>query len=244
MLEIFTSEMLKLKRSKMLWLVLIGAFLPVLLEFVIGVHALQTQKFVQWDQMFKDVVQIMALLMCPSLFALFAGYLVAREYQERTINIFLTAPRSRIKLLLGKYLAIMPVIAATLGLTYLLVLVAGMLLRTDPLTWTIIWENAVLFLKVFITQYALVSVAVSVSLLGKTYVPAMGLGIFAVISEMTIMQSKYIMYYPWSASLNMVTNINSHNNSTMTGIIVLALIFLIPLAFNMRYILRADVHSG
>ena len=72
----------------------------------------------------------------------------------------------------------------------------------------------------------------------------MGLGIFAVISELTIMQSKYIMYYPWSVPLNLVLNMSPKLNVVSTGAITMLITFILPLVFVFFYFRKADVHSG
>lgn len=245
MLSIIYGEALKLKRSKMLWLIVLGALLPVVLNYFVARHQIGDTKSVVWQQLFQENLMLLVALMGPALFALFTGYIFAREYTERTINSFLTVPRSRVLLLLGKYVIMLPVIVATIALSFGLTLVSGFILRHELLTADALQDAGLRYLILIATQYALISVAATVSLFGKSYIPAMGLGVFAVISELTIMQSKYIMYYPWSAPLNLVMeNFSPTFNNTALGVTVLAIAFFLPLLFNIAYYRRADVHSG
>lgn len=244
MFDVFYAECLKLKRSKMLWLVVIGAFLPALLNLFIALHNLEAKPFVPFKDLFNNNLLMMTMLMCPTLFALFAGYIFGREYQERTINSFLTVPHSRILLLLGKYAVMLPVMFATLALSFALTVLTGFLIRHDALTGGVLGDAAAKYLLLLVLEYALISAAATVSIVGKGYIPAMGLGVFAVISELTIMQSKYIMDYPWSAPLNMILHVSPKNDHFSVGAMVLAIAFVIPLLFNILYYLKADVHSG
>lgn len=244
MLSILYGEALKLKRSKMLWMIVLGALLPAALNYLVAWHQLDSASAIKWDSFFHDNLMLMAMLMCPTLFALFAGYLFAREYQDRTINSFLTVPRSRMLLLLGKYIMMLPIMIATVLLSIGLTLLGGFLLKHEVLTAVMMKEALVKYLILIVTQYALISIAATVSILGKSYIPAMGLGVFAVISELTIMQSKYIMYYPWSAQLNLVLDMSPTFNNMALGITVLLIAFFVPLLFNVAYYRRADVHSG
>lgn len=244
MVNIFWSEMLKLKRSKMLWLVVIGALLPAVLVYIVGLNKQETGILLKWETMVNNNLMLMTMLMAPALFSLFAGYLVGREYQERTVNSFLTVPRSRILLLFGKYLAMVPIILATSALALLFTVGSGLLLKTEALTGAILWNMAQDYFGLFVVQFALISFPITVSIIGKSYVPAMGFGIFAVTSEFIIMQSKYIMYYPWSAPLNLLVNMAPEHNNSAIGVTVLALAFFIPLFFNILYFSKADVHSG
>lgn len=244
MLSILYGEALKLKRSKMLWLIVLGAMLPSVLNFFVAQHELNSIPALVWKDLFQENTMIMAMLMCPALFALFAGYLFAREYQDRTVNSFLTVPRSRILLLFGKYLIMLPVIVATVALSFGFTLLIGFGLKHEVLTADVLNKAIGQYLLLIVTQYALISIAATVSILGKSYIPAMGLGVFAVISELTIMQSKYIMYYPWSAQLNLLLNMSPKFNNVQLGVSVLLIAFFVPLLFNMAYYRKADVHSG
>lgn len=227
MVNVLYGELLKWKRSKMLWLIPIGALLPVLLDYFVALHKLERVPFITWSE----------------LFALFTGYTFARECQERTINNFLTVPRSRIQLL-GKYANMLLLMAVTLLLSYALTLVSGFALKHDALTLTVLRDAAVKSALLLVLQFALISITATVSILGKSYVPAMGLGVFAVISELTIMQSKYIMYYPWSAPLELLFHMSRREEQTAIGVTVMLAAFFVPLFFNMWYYRKADVHTG
>lgn len=244
MVNVLYGELLKWKRSKMLWLIPIGALLPVLLDYFVALHKLERVPFITWSELFASDLQMMTMLMCPALFALFTGYTFAREYQERTINNFLTVPRSRIQLLLGKYAIMLLLMAVTLLLSYALTLVSGFALKHDALTLTVLRDAAVKSALMLVLQFALISITATVSILGKSYVPAMGLGVFAVISELTIMQSKYIMYYPWSAPLELLFHMSRREEQTAIGVTVMLAAFFVPLFFNMWYYRKADVHTG
>lgn len=244
MVNSFVCEWLKLKRSKMLWLIAAGALLPALLNFFIAYHRVGSTGILQWSTLFHDELMLMTLLMSPSLFALFAGYILAREYQERTVNTFLTAPRARLELLFAKYAIMIPVIFATLALSYLLTLLSGLLLKHEALTAALLGKYALKFALLLVMQFALISLSITASMIGKSYVPAMGVGIFALLSSFVIMQSEYIMYDPWSAALNLLLDLNPANNDTATGVAVLVAAFVIPLIFNMAYFRKMDVHSG
>ncbi len=245
--NIFLCELIKLKRSKMLWLVLIGALLPVILNYMVALNQLESKPFIKWDDMFQDNLFIMTVLMSPALFALFTGYIISREYQERTINSLFTVPRSRTQLLIGKYITMLTIMLLTLVLVYVLTLGSGFLLKHDALTFAVLWKYVQYYAIHLLLQFSLISAAVTVSLLGKSYIPAMGLGVFAVISELTIMQSKYIMYYPWSASTGFMLYFSDRLNpetDVTVGIYTLVLVFVLPLLFNVWYYRKADVHSG
>ncbi|MFC4810602.1 ABC transporter permease [Paenibacillus sp. GCM10023250] len=246
MLDLIACEWLKWKRSRMLWLVLLGALLPALLMFLVQLNSASNGQPFQWKDYFETPLQIMAMLMCPALFSLLVGYLFAREFQERTVNNMLTGPHSRLAVLTAKFIIAFPVLLAVMLLTFVLVLGSGLVFQgaASSLTMKLLLGEAGKYGLLLVLQYALSPISAAVALLWRSYIPAMGLGIFAVISELTIMQSKYIMYYPWSATLNLTTNLSPSMNSASIGYTTIAIAFVVPLLFIAGFFRRADVHSG
>ncbi|RAP74995.1 ABC transporter permease [Paenibacillus montanisoli] len=241
MLNLIVCEWLKWRRSRMLWLISLGALLPTALAFLIQMNS--SEPF-DWKGLFMNNLFIMTMLMCPSLYALLTGYLFAREFQERTVNNMLTGPYSRNKVLTAKFLIAIPVLLSVLLLAFLLTFAIGFFFTSKLPTSDALLEVMGKYGLLFILEYALIPLAAAVALLWRSYIPAMGLGVFAVVSEITIMQSKYIMYYPWSAPLNMVMNMAPDLNSTAIGSTSIGLAFLLPLIFIAIYFRRTDVHSG
>ncbi|SEO50825.1 ABC transporter permease [Paenibacillus sp. OV219] len=244
MLDLIACEWLKWRRSRMLWLVLLGALLPAALNFFVEVHNSGTGAEFGWKGFFDDNLMMMMMLMCPALFSLLIGYLFAREFQERTVNNMLTGPYSRNLVLAAKFIIAVPVLASVLLLSFLLTFASAFVFTSHLPSAEIFWHTLGKYGLLLALEYALVPIAAAVALLWRSYIPAMGLGVFAVISELTIMQSKYIMYYPWSAPLNMLDTMNEHYKSTPTGVITMCVAFIVPLLFIMTYFRRTDVHSG
>lgn len=243
MLDLIACEWLKWRRSRMLWLILLGALLPAVLNFFVEVHNSSDAAF-QWKGYFGDNLMMMMMLMCPALYALLIGYLFAREFQERTVNNMLTGPYSRNLVLAAKFVIAIPVLGSVLLLAFLLTFGSAFVFTSDLPSASVFWHALGKYGLLLLIEYALVPIAAAVALLWRSYIPAMGLGVFAVISELTIMQSKYIMYYPWSAPLNLLDTMNEHYKSTSTGVITMAVTFIVPLLFIVTYFRRADVHSG
>jgi hypothetical protein len=246
LVNLIACEWMKWKRSRMQWLILIGALLPVLLNLAVMLNQYNYDPttVLHWSAYFGDNLVLMTMLMCPTLFALLVGYMFAREFQERTINNLLTGPKSRYQVLVAKFIITIPVMIAVLLLSILLTWVSGYFIPHEPMTLSIMGEALSKYGLLLVLQFALTPISAVVAILGRSYIPAMGLGIFAVISELTIMQSKYIMYYPWSVPLNLVLDMSPKLNVMSTGVITMLITFILPLVFLFFYFRKADVHSG
>lgn len=230
----------------MQWLILIGALLPVLLNLAVVLNRYSYDKntILHWSTHFGDNLMLMTMLMCPTLFSLLIGFMFAREFQERTINNLLTGPKPRYQVLTAKFIIVIPVMLAVLLLSFLLTWVSGYIVPHDSLTMSIMGEALAKYGLLLVLQFALAPIAAVVAILGRSYIPAIGLGIFAVISEITIMQSKFIMYYPWSVPLNLVLDMSPKLNVASIGVTTMLIAFFVPLVFIVYYFRRADVHSG
>ena len=93
-------EFLKLKRSNIFLLSIIGAILPPFLMFIATFAFDETQNF---EMLFSSVNMYMSALFAVLLFAIMISYLFGREYNEHTLKTMLTIPISRGKFLLAKY---------------------------------------------------------------------------------------------------------------------------------------------
>ena len=100
MLTFIQMEFLKLKRSNIFLLSLMGAILPPLLMFIAVFAFGEADTF---DVLFTNVNMYMSALFAVLLFAIMMSYLFGREYNEHTLKTMLTIPVSRGKFLISKY---------------------------------------------------------------------------------------------------------------------------------------------
>ncbi|MCY6369629.1 ABC transporter permease [Clostridium ganghwense] len=244
MFNILYTELLKLKRSKMLGLILIGAILPVLMNVLIC----KTNKNMsfQWDGYLKNTIIITLLVMAVALFALVTGFIFSREYSEKTINNMFTYPVERAKLLGAKLVIMFIVILSTFLLTYVLSIASGFLFKHGPLTKECALKYLTLYLKESIMQFALVPIAAFLSLISKNVISSIGLGLSAAFINLFVANSdKYIVVFPWSVPAAFgVSNLgfNMEQLSYNKGVISLTTIFIVSLIAMFVYAYRSDVN--
>jgi bacitracin transport system permease protein len=257
MFKVIQTECLKLKRSKMLWLIPVGALIPTLLSFLI-IHANMGYRHMpaltaeMWGMLLQNSEMMMILLMGPCLFSLFSGFLMSREYQENTINQLCSYPQPRWQFLIGKLLVMLPIIVCTVGLSFLMTLGFGLIIPHQPLPYSLFIQHLIANLFYMLTLYALVPIAATLSLIGTNIIPPMVLGVTTIVANVIVIQSKYSLVFPWSAPFTLPaaymkilngTGVVGTNN-LRPGVISLVLTFTLPLIFNLVYFSRADIHSG
>jgi ABC-type transport system involved in multi-copper enzyme maturation permease subunit len=103
----------------MLWLLPVGALLPAFLSFMFDWNQLSKGRIpaVHWEELLRGNLFMHAVFMSPALFALFAGYGFAREYQEKTVAVLWTYARPRWQSAAAKITVLLAIIAAALALS-------------------------------------------------------------------------------------------------------------------------------
>ena len=92
MLTFIEIEFLKLKRSKIFLLSLMGAILPPLLMFIAVTAFDEGGTF---EALFTNVNMYMTAMFSVLIFAIIISYLFGREYNEHTLKTMLTIQISR-----------------------------------------------------------------------------------------------------------------------------------------------------
>ncbi|MFT8352106.1 ABC transporter permease [Clostridium saccharoperbutylacetonicum] len=129
MLRIIKTEFLKLKRSHILLIGLIGMTLPAILSVFTQAVATPEATTGNFDYfaLFSSTIWNSATIFMPVIFTLIGGYLINREYTDNTLKNILPVPVSFQRLLFGKLLA-MGILSVLFGFySYAVTLVVGLL---------------------------------------------------------------------------------------------------------------------
>jgi bacitracin transport system permease protein len=131
-INILFTEFMKLKRSKILWLIPAAGLIPVIVMIPNAFNNLSF-KVKGWPYFIADFLLTMNQLI-PSVFILFTGYVFSREYQDNTISFIYSHPVSRVSILISKMVLLIPVIFATIFLSFISILCLGGLILPDSIT--------------------------------------------------------------------------------------------------------------
>ncbi|WP_307204382.1 ABC transporter permease [Paenibacillus harenae] len=119
---------------------------------------------------------------CPFLFALITGYILSREYQERTINQLFSYPIPRVRILFAKLVTVLLLIVLTSAISCVTVTATGLIASfTQQTDFEIVWSGIRMNLLACLLSFGTVPVAAALSMVGKSVIPAAVLGGFATI---------------------------------------------------------------
>ncbi len=256
--SVIYTEMMKLKNTKILWMVLIGALpanLVSLLALLPKVSPAGAPVGINLQDMFYRQGQVITIL-GPALFALMTAYIIAREYQERTITInqLFSYPVSRVGFLAGKLSAVFLLIAITTALSCVTVLVIGsMLFLKHQINVDVIWLGMRMNLMIVVLSFGTIPVAAALSMVGKSVIPMTVLGVFVTVITVIgeaghglsgILFPWLVPYWPVRQLAQGIAQNSSPNPYAPPALVILALTFFVSLIFCIVYYVRADVHSG
>ena len=187
-------EFLKLKRSKIFLLSLMGAILPPLLMFIAVTSFDEGQSF---EALFSNVNMYMSAMFAVLIFAIIISYLFGREYNEHTLKTMLTIPISRGKFLISKYIMFLAWIVILSVVTSLSTLVFGFVAGLEGFSLKLFLDSFAQLLYGNVLLFLTFSPFVFLSLLITNMVPAMVGGATLSLVNLMVYGQNWAPFVPW-----------------------------------------------
>ena len=239
MLTFIEMEFLKLKRSNIFLLSLIGAILPPLLMFI-AVFAFDEGH--TFELLFNNVNMYMSALFAILLYAIMISYLFGREYNEHTLKTMLTIPVSRGKFLLSKYVMFLVWILILTVVTSLSTMVLGFVAGLDGFSLKLFIDSFAQLLFANVLLFLTFSPFVFISLFITNMVPAMVGGAGLALVNMMIYGQTWAPYVPWVCPYLIASGeIAEYSASITLSYAVILATFAIGLLISYIYFTKTDV---
>lgn len=239
MLTFIQMEFLKLKRSKIFLLSLMGAVLPPLLMFIAVTAFDEGQSF---EVLFSNVNMYMSAMFAVLIFAIIISYLFGREYNEHTLKTMLTIPVSRGKFLISKYIMFLVWIVILTVATTLSTLIFGFIAGLEGFTLNLFVKSFGQLLFANVLLFLTFSPFVFISLLITNMVPAMVGGATLSLINLMIYGQNWAPFVPWVCPYLIASGeIVEYSTNIMVSYGVILATFLIGLAISYIYFTKKDV---
>ncbi len=239
MLTFIEMEFLKLKRSNIFLLSIIGAILPPLLMFI-AVFAFDEGH--TFELLFSNVNMYMSALFAILLYAIMISYLFGREYNEHTLKTMLTIPVSRGKFLLSKYVMFLVWILILTVVTSLSTMVLGFVAGLDGFSLKLFIDSFAQLLFANVLLFLTFSPFVFISLFITNMVPAMVGGAGLALVNMMIYGQTWAPYVPWVCPYLIASGeIAEYSGSVTLSYAVILVTFAIGLVISYIYFTKTDV---
>ena len=240
MLTFIEMEFLKLKRSNIFLLSLIGAIIPPLLMFLAVTAFDEGNTF---ELLFSNVNMYMSALFAVLLFAIMISYLFGREYNEHTLKTMLTIPVSRGKFLLSKYVMFLVWILILTAVTSISTVIFGFAAGLEGFSIKLLIDSFAQLLFANGLLFLTFSPFVFVSLFVTNMVPAMVGGAGLTLVNMMIYGQTWAPYVPWVCPYLIASGeIAEYSTSITVSYGIILATFVIGLIISYIYFTKTDVN--
>ena len=239
MLTFIEMEFLKLKRSKIFLLSLMGAILPPLLMFIAVTAFGEGNTF---ELLFTNVNMYMSALFAVLLFAIIISYLFGREYNEHTLKTMLTIPISRGKFLISKYIMFLVWIVILTVVTSISTLIFGFAAGLEGFSINLFAESFAQLLYANVLLFLTFSPFVFISLFITNMVPAMVGGATLTLVNLMVHGQNWAPFVPWVCPYLIASGeIAKYSTSITVSYGIILATFAIGLAVSYIYFTKTDV---
>jgi ABC-2 type transport system permease protein/bacitracin transport system permease protein len=232
-------EFLKLKRSNIFLLSLIGAVLPPLLMFI-AVSAFDEGN--TFEMLFSNVNMYMSALFAILIFAIIISYLFGREYNEHTLKTMLTIPVSRGKFLLSKYVMFLVWIMILTVVTSISTLIFGFAAGLEGFSVKLFIDSFSQLLFANVLLFLTFSPFVFISLFITNMVPAMVGGAGLTLANLMVYGQNWAPFVPWVCPYLIASGeIAEYSTSITVSYGIILATFVIGLVISYIYFTKTDV---
>ncbi|WP_298522032.1 ABC transporter permease [uncultured Methanobrevibacter sp.] len=239
MLTFIEIEFLKLKRSKIFLLSLMGAILPPLLMFIAVTSFDEGQTF---EALFSNVNMYMSAMFAVLIFAIIISYLFGREYNEHTLKTMLTIPISRGKFLMSKYVMFLVWILMLTVVTSVSTLIFGFAAGLEGFSVNLFIDSFAQLLYANVLLFLTFSPFVFLSLFITNMVPAMVGGAALSLVNLMVYGQNWAPFVPWVCPYLIASGeIAQYATSISVSYGVILATFVIGLAVSYIYFTKKDV---
>lgn len=235
-------EMIKLKRSPMVWVSVLGVAIAPILNYLIFLSLkANNSSAISIERYFDQCYVFFAVLIATMMFGLIATYIFNREYQEGTYGNMLTIPTGRTEVIISKMIILFGwiffLILFNFGLSIFLNYM-GLFIKFSK-------EIIINYLKVYlltgVLHFALMPVTIFITLIFKNYIPSIGFSVFVTISSLILTDTKFGELFPWSLTYLLATSQEEFYYPISYSIASIVLTFIISLTACIVYFNKLDV---
>ena len=239
MLTFIEMEFLKLKRSRIFLLSLMGAILPPLLMFIAVTSFDEGQTF---EALFTNVNMYMSAMFAVLIFTIIISYLFGREYNEHTLKTMLTIPVSRAKFLVSKYIMFLVWIVILTIVTSISTLIFGFAAGLDGFSIKLYADSFAQLLYGNVLLFLTFSPFVFISLFITNMVPAMVGGAGLTLVNLLVYGQNWAPFVPWVCPYLIASGeIAEYTTSITVSYGIILATFVIGLVISYIYFTKTDV---
>lgn len=245
--DIIYCELLKLKRSKIVVIGILGTFIVPILVFISSI-----QRYLQNPDnpitlygVYDGTIMFTMLLFAPLIVSIIATYIISREYSEKTLKTVFTIPLPRKKFLQGKFLVLFIIVMLFMLLSWFIILVLAIVcsffLKVN-ISASVMIVSLLRMMYGGILVYMTVTLVVYLSLRTKGFVTPFIVVAVVCLLNVFLSGSQIAGFFPWSAAYILVGGHDgNYGCPSYVSFIIISLIFILSINGSMKHFLKEDI---
>lgn len=248
MSDILYCEWLKLKRSKIAAVGMLGTLIVPMLVLFNGVqrHLKNSGSSMDLFGLYDDAILFLMLLFAPLVISVVATYLISREYAEKTLKTIFTVPISRKSFLGGKLLILFVVVMLFMLVSWFNILALAVICSLFFNITGITAMSSVYFLfKMLwggILLYMTITPVIYLAIWNKGFVTPFIVIAAVCLLNVVLSNSPIAGFFPWTAAYLIVNGRGGNNGcSTSVSMIIIVLVFLLSVMGSAKQFQKEDI---
>ncbi|MED4455727.1 ABC transporter permease [Metabacillus fastidiosus] len=245
MVNLLFTELLKLKRSKMFLISILGAMVAPFMVVVASYIYIKTKNPVQlitFVELFSEANLYTVLVIGVPLYGVITAYLFSREYLEDTLKNILTIPVSRISFIISKLMVLFMWIILLTFVAWGLILLLGVLGQFEGLSLLLIAKSFGNFMTGGILLFILSTPIVLVAVVMKNYVPTIIVTIVITLINVMSGSSEHRGLFPWAAAGDIANETLPSTYPDEISYIAIFTTSIIGFIATIVYFKKVDIH--
>jgi len=246
--NIIYCEWLKLKRSKIVTVGFWGTLIvPLLITFkILQRHIKNPDAALYLFDFFDDAMMFLMLLFAPLIMAVFAAYLISREYSEKTLKTIFTVPITRKSFLTGKFLILFMIVLLFMIVSWLQIMllsaVCDLFFGVDQINIM----SAVYFLVKMliggILLYMTITPVIYLSVRNKGFIVPIVMAVVICLLNVALSSTPVAGFFPWTAAYLLVSGRGGDQGCpSIISFWIIVLVFALSVAASMNRFLKEDI---
>lgn len=243
MVNLLYCEFLKLKRSKMFLISILGAMVAPIMVFagLIKAKITQPEKIITYWDMLEQTNLYMLLLFGIIVYGVIAAYLFSREYSENTLKSILTVPVSKEAFLSAKFLMLfvwMMIITLVAWISTLLLSIFG---NAADFSGAVIFHSLKEYFLGAMLLFLTMSPFVFITLWLKNLVTPIIAVATVVLANVALANEDLAALFPWSSPYLIASgDIEKLSYSIETALVIIFAVFLSGIITSFAYFKKQD----
>lgn len=242
MVDLLYAELLKLKRSKMFLLSMIGAAVAPIMVIIASSITVEGREPVPFAELFLQTNLYTTLLIGVPLYGVVTAYLFNREYAEDTLKNLLTIPVSRTAIVASKMLLLFMWIMLLTLIAWGLTLLLGLLGQFHGFSSSLLSESFLQFMMAGAFLFFLSTPVILITIVLKNYVPSIILTIVITLVNVMSYSSDDRGLVPWTAAFDIANDTLFPTYPALYSYLLIAATSIIGFIATLVYFRKADIH--